>query len=235
MRCRLAFAILLTTCMSSALGKEGEGAPSVVSEGLAQSTAACISCHRTKAGSPASFVPKIAGKPAEYLEQQLLHFRDGRRRHVGMAMLLEGLSNTYIREIATYFASEPALADMHTPQSQLRPAESERARLLASRGILEANLPACASCHGARLSGTPPRVPPLLGMPADYIASQLGAWRTGTRTSQSPDCMAAIARKLSDTDVALMARWLSTQPANGLDPVLENVPMTHVKCAGVSQ
>ena len=40
-------------------------------------------------------------------------------------------------------------------------------------------------------------VPGLLGLPVDYLNAQLGAWRTGARRAEAPDCMAQIAQRLA--------------------------------------
>ncbi len=73
-------------------------------------------------------------------------------------------------------------------------------------------MPACARCHGETLTGTLPAVPGLLGLPRDYIAAQIGGWRTGLRHAREPDCMAQIATRLSLDDVAAVAAWLAAQP-----------------------
>ena len=54
---------------------------------------ACISCHG-KAGRTINreYLPRIAGKPAGYLFNQLLNFRDGRRNNAVMTHLLQPLS-----------------------------------------------------------------------------------------------------------------------------------------------
>ncbi|MFX6226254.1 hypothetical protein ABTF68_22525, partial [Acinetobacter baumannii] len=41
---------------------------------------------------------------------------------------------------------------------------------------------------------------------------QLGAWRSGQRRAQPPDCMARIARSLSDADLNALTQFLASQP-----------------------
>jgi cytochrome c553 len=55
-------------------------------------------------------------------------------------------------------------------------------------------------------------VPGLLGLPVDYLNAQLGAWRTGARRAEAPDCMAQIAQRLQPEDVNALAHWLAAQP-----------------------
>ena len=56
---------------------------------MAQRTLACTACHgkQGRAG-PDGYYPRLAGKPAGYLYNQLLNFRDGRRRNAAMRYLV---------------------------------------------------------------------------------------------------------------------------------------------------
>ncbi len=49
------------------------------------------------------YFPRLAGKPAGYLMNQLVAFRDGRRRYPPMNDLLEYLPDAYLQGIADYF------------------------------------------------------------------------------------------------------------------------------------
>ena len=73
---------------------------------MAQRTLACTACHGKEGrAGPDGYYPRIAGKPAGYLYNQLLNFRDGRRHYGLMARLLDPLSDAYLLEIAQHFAS----------------------------------------------------------------------------------------------------------------------------------
>ena len=54
--------------------------PVLVPDTLAQRIKACTACHAQEERHDA-FFPRIAGKPSGYLYNQLLNFRDGRRRY----------------------------------------------------------------------------------------------------------------------------------------------------------
>ena len=73
---------------------------------MAERVKACVICHgpEDKKGRDA-YYPRIAGKPEGYLFNQLRNFRDGRRHYRPMALLLEGLPDRYLRDMAEYFAS----------------------------------------------------------------------------------------------------------------------------------
>ena len=114
-------------------------------------------------------------------------------------------------EIARHFAR----LDVPYPRPQPATAPPEvlqRGRELAQQGDKEKRVPACASCHGATLTGVAPNVPGLLGLPRDYLNAQLGAWRTGQRRAHAPDCMADIARRLAPDDVLAVTAWLAAEP-----------------------
>ena len=188
------------------------GLPAQADDGIARRARACTGCHGDQGRAAADgYYPRIAGKPAAYLHEQLLAFRDGRRRYALMARLLEPLSDAYLLELAQHFAA------LDPPYAAPAPAvveagQVERARQLVTQGDEARRLPACVACHGERLTGVLPGVPALLGLPRDYLNAQLGAWRSGARRARAPDCMAEVARRLAPADIAALSAWLAAQP-----------------------
>lgn len=208
------FVFLLLLCTRP--GSATEPAPRTVPDTLDQRMMACTLCHGKEGrATSAGYFPRIAGKPAGYLYNQLTHFRDGRRQNPGMAQLLDHLSDAYLRDIAAHFAS----LDLPYPPPQTANAPAAvlaRGEALIRRGDPARQLPACAACHGDALTGINPAIPGLLGLPRDYLIGQLGAWQTGLRHAHAPDCMAQIAQAMSADDVSAVATWLASQalPAN---------------------
>jgi hypothetical protein len=178
---------------------------------MAQRTLACTGCHGPQGKSgPDGYYPRLAGKPAGYLYNQLRNFQDGRRHYALMEGLLAPLSDAYLKEIASYFAAleipYPPAAAQSAPPTVLA-----RGEILVRKGDAALQIPACVQCHGSAVTGVQPSTPGLLGLPRDYLNAQLGGWQTGQRKAHAPDCMATIARRLSDADVHAVTSWLASQ------------------------
>ena len=183
-----------------------------VADTMAQRMQACVVCHGEEGrATPEGYFPRIAGKPSGYLYNQLTNFRDGRRISPVMTYLVEHLTPAYLREIADYFAA----LDLPYPapgSSTAAPPLLSRGRALVAHGDDARGIPACSACHGVHMTGVMPAVPGLLGLPQDYLAAQLGAWKSGARRAVAPDCMGDIADRLSGEDVLAVAAWLAAQP-----------------------
>lgn len=174
---------------------------------------ACTICHGDKGkGTSDVYFPRLAGKPAGYLYNQLRAFRNGRRHYPPMNYLLEFLPEQYLKAIAEYFAQQsPPLPVPATPEVSQE--ILMHGKELVAHGDSARSIPACASCHGPSLTGMEPAIPGLLGLRPAYVSAQLGGWRYGTRTAPSPDCMQIVAGHLTEADVKAVAAWLSTLPA----------------------
>lgn len=203
---------LAILCSALFAGSVAMAAPATLRDDIGQRALACAACHgkEGRAGNDA-FFPRIAGKPAGYLYNQLINFRDGRRRYPAMTYLVAHLSEDYLMEMSTYFA---ALKPPYAPArpSPASPQAIARGQQLVRHGDAASKLPACVACHGERLTGVLPATPGLLGLPPDYINAQFGAWKTGARKAAHPDCMLEVSKQLSPADVVAVSAWLASQP-----------------------
>jgi cytochrome c553 len=79
---------------------------------------ACAPCHGANGeGTNNAYFPRLAGKPAGYLTNQLLAFHTGRRHYPPMNYLLAYQSDDYLRKIADYFAAQrPPLPPPAVPE-----------------------------------------------------------------------------------------------------------------------
>jgi cytochrome c553 len=180
---------------------------------MAARVLACASCHGAQGeGTSDEYFPRLAGKPAGYLYNQLVAFKDARRKYPPMNYLLEFLPDAYLKQIAEHFASlRPPF-----PVPAIPVVSNEilaRGEALVTHGDPQRGVPACSGCHGPSFTGMEPAIPGLLGLRASYISAQLGGWRYGTRTAASPDCMQIVASLLTENDVKAVAAFLSSRPA----------------------
>ncbi len=233
-RVRRAALLLALAGALPALAAAAPGAPATLPDTLEQRIMACTACHAGKERSDA-FFPRISGKPAGYLYNQLVNFREGRRQYPLMTYMVEHMPDAYLREIAQYFSEQHPPAPPAQP-SNASAAMLERGRSLVTLGDPARKVPACIACHGQQLTGVAPAIPGLLGLPRDYINAQFGAWKNHVRRAQAPDCMAEVAKRLSDADIAAVSGWLGTQVAPpGARPASAVTQPLPLKCGGVQQ
>lgn len=207
MRVKLALALLfLPVAVSRA--QDLPGPPDTMAARLQ----ACAACHGEQGqGTRNDYFPRLAGKPAGYLLNQLRAFKEGRRKYPPMNYLLEFQTDEYLHDMATYYATlrPPAMPPALPVASQAVLAHGRR---LVEKGDPERGIPACSGCHGPSLTGMEPAIPGLVGLHASYITAQLGAFRYGTRTAPEPDCMQIVAGHLTEADVTAVAAYLAALP-----------------------
>ncbi len=212
------------------------GSPQPIPDTLAQRMQPCTACHG-KEGRPTQegFFPRIAGKPAGYLYNQLDNFRSGRRSYPTMTYFVEQMSDAYLHEIADYFA---ALDLPYAPPQMVGAPADEIARgeALVRQGDPAHGVPACVQCHGAAMTGVLPAIPGLLGLPRGYLVEQFGGWRNGQRKALAPDCMAKVATMLTSQDITAVATWLASQPVSvGPAPATSLARPLPLACGSVPQ
>src|SRR5579871_1069699 len=175
----------------------GQASTPQLADTLEQRVLACAGCHgkQGEGNRLNEYYPRIAGKPPDYLFQQLVNFRDGRRGFPQMVYFVRYLSDDYLREIADHYSKlRPGFPTPIKPEAT--PQQLTRGEQLVRQGDAARGIPACESCHGRALSGMLPGIPGLIGLYPDYINSQLGAWSAGVRHAREPDCMRQIVSKL---------------------------------------
>ncbi len=191
----------------------------------------CTTCHGQQGqGTQNGYFPRIAGKPAGYLYNQLRAFRDGTRRYAPMNYLVAYLNDDYLKEMAEHFAR--LRPEFRQPQAATVPADLlDRGRTLVHNGDGSKQIPACIACHGANMTGMEPGIPGLVGLRANYIAAQLTRWRAGERRAAAPDCMHRIATRLTEGDIQGVAAWLGSLPApSNAEPERINLPRMPMAC-----
>ncbi|MGF6495110.1 cytochrome c553 [Luteibacter sp. 621] len=210
MRRSFGWTVLAVFALAFAAHVQAQEAP--VPDTLEQRIAACASCHGPHGeGGHNAFNPRLAGKPAGYLLRQMQDFQKGLRHYEIMENMVAPLDEPYMREIAAYFAGQQVPYERH-PTPAMSPAAMARGEQLVTKGDAAKGVPACMACHGPNLTGVQPDIPGLVGLPYDYVSAQLGSWRTNTRSTTAPDCMATVVSRLTDADISAVSAWLASRP-----------------------
>jgi len=169
----------------------------------------CSACHGPDGNSPLAVNPSLAGQHAEYIYKQLGNFKskDGKpaeRNNPIMAGNVAGLSDDDMKNVAAYYASQ-------TPRPRAsRDAELvKQGQLIYRGGIASKGLAACASCHSPNGAGLPAQYPRVAGQHAEYIATQLKAFRAGERKNDLNGMMRTVAGKLSDREIAAVSEYIA--------------------------
>jgi cytochrome c553 len=181
----------------------------IAAKGTSTGAAACVSCHGAKGeGNAAAGFPRLAGLSSAYLSQQLENFAGGKRQNPIMAPMAKALTPAERKAVATYYGS---LGAAPVPASASRGDQSIKRTddgvWLALRGRWDDNLPACVQCHGPGGAGVGPVFPALTGQSSTYIAAQLHAFKSGSRSGGPLNLMKVVASKLSDGDITAVAGY----------------------------
>ena len=177
-------------------------------KGKAIAEQVCVACHAADGNSVAPVNPKLAGQHPEYLARQLSNFqvkpgaKSAERANAVMAGFAATLSAADIANVSAYYAGQAL-----KPAAAARKDLAEAGQRIYRGGIAGKSVPACAGCHGPTGAGIPSQYPRIAGQFAEYTESQLVAFRQGTRGNSEQ--MAAIAARLSDTEIKAVADYIA--------------------------
>jgi cytochrome c553 len=171
--------------------------------------AQCATCHGVDGNGRGEAFPRLAGLSMTYIEEQLREFRTGARPSGFMRPIAAALTENEIESVAHYYSMQPRASDTDARSDPLRKEGQDIASLGGSH-----HGPACLTCHAQHDDARNPDIPLLAGQPARYIGEQLLLFKTGIR-AQTPNArvMARIAHRLSDDEIAQVALYLATLPA----------------------
>ena len=216
--------------------RAAEAQPAGVPDTIEQRVLACAVCHgKTGEGLKKNeYHPRLAGKPTQYLYNQLVNFRDKRRQYPIMNYIVAFLSDAYLIEIADHYAK--LTPPFPAPSTRASAAELALGGKLVNEGDATRQLPSCISCHGQALTGLEPAIPGLVGLYPPYISAQLGAWKDNKRHAMAPDCMHTVAQRLTPEDIGAITAWLVAQP---VPAVVQPAPAGSLKlpleCGGLTK
>lgn len=169
----------------------------------------CAGCHNADGNSVIPANPILAGQHAEYITRQLMNFKaqngkPAERNSPIMGGMVAALSPDDMKNLGAYYSQQ--VSKLGGAKDK---ALAERGEKLYRGGNLDTGVPACAGCHSPNGAGIPPIYPRLAGQHADYIATQLRAFRAEQRTNDANNMMRMIAARMSDKEVQAVAEFIS--------------------------
>lgn len=164
----------------------------------------CIACHGADGNSVSPANPKLAGQHSEYLLKQLQNFKSAERKNPIMMGMVAALTPEDMQNLAAYFSSQkPA------PGQAKDPALLAMGEKLYRGGNTKSGVAACAGCHSPNGAGIPALFPRLAGQHAEYVVTQLKAFRTGERANDPSKMMQTIAVKMTEKEMLAVAEYIT--------------------------
>lgn len=189
--------------------------PALAADAAQTATTVCAACHGPDGNSFNGDWPKLAGQHASYTAAQLAAFRCAATgkpdkcvaRASGNSALMTGqaanLTDADIAALADYYAKQtikPGVA------SAALAAKGEK---LYRGGNPTSSVPACIACHGPDGRGNAAaRFPAIGGQHAQYVTTQLKAYRDGSRKGDQNQMMRNLAANLTDDEIAAVASYV---------------------------
>ncbi len=169
----------------------------------------CEECHgRAGRGFRGYYpMPRLAGQQSEYLKNQLQAFVEHRRTNNIMFNVSHSMSPGMIDALAADFqALDPP------PFGGGRKSLEAGGERIFQDGVPEANVAACAACHGPDAKGGG-EIPRLAGQLPDYVFNKLINWsKERGQNPATPDIsavMSPVAHSLTKPQIEAVAAYLS--------------------------
>jgi cytochrome c553 len=169
----------------------------------------CKDCHGPSAqGYDGYFpIPRLAGQQTDYLENQLRAFIEHRRTNNIMFNVAHSLSTGMVAALAEHFRSLNPKPIGGAPMQYVAVG-----RKIFQDGVPDANVAACAACHGPEATGSG-QIPRLAGQLYPYLIKELVNW--GKERGQNPTkpdtsaIMSPVAHSLTKSQIEAVAAYVS--------------------------
>lgn len=189
--------------------------PAFAADAQTTATTVCAACHGPDGNSFNGDWPKLAGQHPQYTAAQLAAFRCAATgkpdkcvgRSSGNSALMVGqaanLTDADIAALADYYAKQtikPGVA------SAALAAKGEK---LYRGGNPTSAVPACTACHGPDGRGNAAaKFPAIGGQHAQYIETQLKAYRDGSRRGGLNQIMRDLTSNMTDDEIKAVASYV---------------------------
>ena len=199
-----AFAFVLSA--SAHAGEEGRALN--VKHDLRAKMDYCMTCHGLSAEGYRGYVtmPRLAGQQPQYLENQLRAFTERRRLNPVMVNVTHGLTPGMVDALAERFR------DLDPPPFGGAPRDNVGlGKTIFDTGLPEANVPACAACHGPDGKGQR-EIPRLAGQLYWYTVKSLSNWNRERGRGSVKDAsaiMSVTSHNLNAAQVSAIAAYVA--------------------------
>jgi cytochrome c553 len=156
--------------------------------------ASCDGCHGERGVTSTPGMPNLVGLDPKYVVLAMKAYKSGARKDDMMKSAVATLSDADLENVALYYAlQKPARAKTPAPGDQAAGKEAAAS---------------CSGCHGEQgVSGSAAN-PSLAGQDAQYFASAMQAYKSGTRGDET---MKGIAQGLDDRAMKNLAAFYAAQ------------------------
>src|SRR5262245_46599778 len=127
----------------------------------------CAACHGEGGISSKPGMPSLVGQDPQYLLPAMRAYVTGQRKHDLMRLVLTGVNEAELHNIALYYARQPAARAQTPPVGDASAGRSATA--------------SCSPCHGAQGVSVYPGWPSLAGQDAQYLADAIRGYKQGSR------------------------------------------------------
>ena len=175
-------------------------------DATALATGVCSACHGPGGRSISPVFPNLAGQQSDYILLQLDAFRTHARGDPNAQAYMWGmasqLSDETMKGLGDYYAAQkPARV---TADAALL-AEGEK---IYNDGVKAQDVPACASCHGAKAEGAG-AFPRLSGQHVEYLVAQMQGFQSGLRANAP--IMLGVVRSMTAAQIRAVAAYAASR------------------------
>lgn len=209
MKTLLALAGALTLTLATA------AAPAADADAANKAQTVCAACHGGDGNSFNGDWPKLAGQHASYSAAQLSAFRCAATgQPKGCVARNAANSALMIGQAAALTDAEIAALAEHYAKQQIKPGVADAKLVAAGQKLYQGGnkqnaTAACIACHGPDGRGNAAaKFPAIGGQHAAYVATQLRAYRDGSRRGDPNQMMRNIAASLSDDEIQAVASYV---------------------------
>lgn len=183
-----------------------------------RSIAACEGCHGKEGNSEVLIYPNLSKQHPEYIEKQLVSFKDHARIDPAMNQFASSLTEQDIANIGAYFKNPTAVESVKAAKPvTMTVATSFKGDVSAGKAASAT----CVACHGVDGNSMVTMYPKIAGQHESYIAKQLKDFKTAAETQnkqgRADPVMAGMVAALTPADIQNLSAYFASQKPTLLD------------------